>query len=182
MDAAETRARLADLHAECMGWARRCCADDPAEAADVVQESYLAVLNGRAVFSGRSSFRTWLFGVVRMKARSARRWRWLRARRTEALAQDPTEAAPVSPDQALRDSERAATLRAALSRLPGRQQEILHLCFYHALSLAEAAEVLGLPVGTARTHYERGKARLRQWLAPYHQPIPVHGPVPESLV
>ena len=182
MDAADTRARLAHLHAECMGWARRCCADDPAEAADVVQETYLAVLNGRAVFGGRSSFRTWLFGVVRTKARSARRWRWLRTRRTEILADQPDEAAPVSPDQALHDSERAATLRSALARLPRRQQEILQLCFYHDLSLSEAAEILDLPLGTARTHYERGKARLRQWLAPYHQPIPVHGPVPQSLV
>ena len=36
--------------------------------------------------------------------------------------------------------------------------------FYEELSVAEAAEILRLPIGTARTHYERGKARLRQLL------------------
>ena len=38
------------------------------------------------------------------------------------------------------------------------------LVFYQELTIQEAAEVLALPVGTARTHYERGKARLRQML------------------
>jgi RNA polymerase sigma-70 factor (ECF subfamily) len=36
--------------------------------------------------------------------------------------------------------------------------------FYQDLSIAEAAGVVGVAVGTARTHYERGKARLRQML------------------
>ena len=55
----------------------------------------------------------------------------------------------------------ASTMRGAL---PARQRELLHLVFYHDLSIAEAAGILGVAVGTARTHYERGKARLRQWL------------------
>jgi RNA polymerase sigma-70 factor (ECF subfamily) len=41
----------------------------------------------------------------------------------------------------------------------------MHLVFYQELSLQEAAEVLRIPLGTARTHYERGKARLRQLLS-----------------
>jgi len=42
---------------------------------------------------------------------------------------------------------------------------MMHLVFYQELSVQEAADVLGMPVGTARTHYERGKARLRSLLA-----------------
>jgi RNA polymerase sigma factor (sigma-70 family) len=49
--------------------------------------------------------------------------------------------------------------------LSQRQQEIIHLVFYQEMSVQEAAAVLGMPVGTARTHYERGKARLRALLA-----------------
>ncbi len=54
---------------------------------------------------------------------------------------------------------------SSMDALTARQREILHLVFYQELSVQEAAEVLGMPVGTARTHYERGKTRLRAMLA-----------------
>jgi RNA polymerase sigma-70 factor (ECF subfamily) len=48
--------------------------------------------------------------------------------------------------------------------LPERQRDVLHLVFYQDLTIAQAAEVLGVALGTARVHYERGKARLRALL------------------
>ena len=59
----------------------------------------------------------------------------------------------------------SARCEQALSRLSKRQQEVLHLVFYQNLTIQEAANVLAMPVGTARTHYERGKSRLRELLA-----------------
>jgi DNA-directed RNA polymerase specialized sigma24 family protein len=49
--------------------------------------------------------------------------------------------------------------------LPSRQRDVLHLVFYQEMTVEEAADVLGVSVGTARTHFARGKGRLREILA-----------------
>ena len=49
-----------------------------------------------------------------------------------------------------------------LMSLPERQQQVLLLSFYHEMTLAQIAEVTQLHIGTVRTHYERGKATLKQ--------------------
>ena len=73
-------------------------------------------------------------------------------------------AGPSSALGALIVDESNASLIAALSKLSGRQREVLHLVFYQDLTIAEAATVLGVTLGSARVHYERGKARLRELL------------------
>ena len=63
------------------------------------------------------------------------------------------------------DVDSSRRLSSALSRLPERQREALHLVFYQDMSIAEAAEIMGISLGSARTHYERGKARMKALLA-----------------
>jgi RNA polymerase sigma-70 factor (ECF subfamily) len=156
----DLRDELARVHAQAYGWAVRCCRDDRAEAEDVLHEAYMKVLDGRARFEGRSSFKTWLLGVVRHTAREHARRGWLRITRLERWWRERESVGGESSG----DDGRAGELRAALSRLSKRQQEVLHLVFYQNLTINEAAEVLAMPLGTARTHYERGKRRLRQLL------------------
>jgi len=155
-------------HADAFGWALSCCAWDRGEAEDVLQTSYLKVLDGRARFEGRSSFKTWLFGVVRRTAAEVRRrraiWRWVGLSR---LADQPHgDASPSDALGGLARSDAAETIRRALAALPTRQREVLHLVFYQELTIREAADVLRVSLGTARRHYERGKAALRQRLEP----------------
>lgn len=154
---------MARLHPRAFAWALRCSDGEREEGEDVLHAAYCKVLEGEARFSERSSFQTWLFGVIRITAREHRRWRWLRALRMErftgehSIASSNAEAVPEEQDE-------VTALRQALPRLSTRQQEVLHLVFYQELTIHEAADVLGVPVGTARTHYERGKARLRALL------------------
>jgi len=152
------------VHIAAFGWALACCAGDPAEAEDVLQTSYLKILDGRARFDGRSSFRTWLFGIVRRTAAEARRrerfGRWLSLVGLSAVLGDGKPDAAT----ALVRSEASRRLELALGKLPPHQREALHLVFYQDMTIAQAAEVLGVSLGTARTHYERGKAGLRRIL------------------
>lgn len=162
------RRDLEQLHDQCFSWALTCSGGRRDEAEDVLQMTYLAIVEGRARFGGTSSLRTWLFAVIRNHARS--RWRRVgRSLRTVAgLAwfaspeELPAEADSLADYQRSQDSDRIMT---AWRSLAPRQREVLDLVFYRDLTIAEAAEVLGVSLGTARVHYERGKAALRRQLA-----------------
>jgi RNA polymerase sigma-70 factor (ECF subfamily) len=55
-------------------------------------------------------------------------------------------------------------LQEALMQLSVRQREVLHLVFYAEFTLEDSAEILDVSVGSARTHYHRGKERLAELL------------------
>lgn len=157
------RDELVLLHEASFGWAMACTRFDASEADEVLQEAYLKVLDGRARYAGRAAPRTFLFGVIRRTASERRRRRRLRRALSLRLAVEPT-LRPETPERALARNEQTARLVAALAALPRRQREVLHLVFHAGLSIEEAAAVAGLRLGTARTHYERGKRRLRRLL------------------
>lgn len=160
----ELRAELERCHDESFGWALLCCRFDEFEAKETLQVSYVKVLEGRARFRGESAFRTWLFAVIRRTAGERRR---RSLSRRLALARFSEQPPPAGPDPALEAEaqERSRRLREALSALARRQREVLHLVFYAGLTVEQAASVMGVSLGSARTHYARGKARLRQLLA-----------------
>lgn len=129
----------------------------------MLQASYLKVLEGRARFDGRSSFKTFLFGVIRRTAAEQRRRRalhglWLArwGRGAEEAASRGTAEDP--PDDRLR------RLDAALAVLPRRQREVIELRLQHGMTIEAAAETLAISTGSARVHYARAKERLRKLL------------------
>ena len=152
---------LSALHADGIGWALTLARGRRDEAEDVLQTTYLLICEGRARFDGRATLRTWLFGVIRNVARN--RWRrgLLRLRfevpATQAILDVPAEAAPPPVESAA-----ISRMQVALAQLPARQREVLELVFHRDLTIEQAAQVQGISVGTARTHYERAKARLRR--------------------
>ena len=156
--------QIAALHPASFAWALACTRWNASEAEEVLQSVYLSVLEGRARFDGRSALKTWLFSVVRNTAARARRRRWLEARAPWRVfggaAADP------GPHDALASEERGARIRRALGELPARQREVLDLVFFHEMTVEQAAEVMGVSLGTARTHYHRGKLRLLELLGP----------------
>jgi RNA polymerase sigma-70 factor (ECF subfamily) len=159
------RLELERLHTMSFAWALYCCRQRREEAQDVLHEVYVRVLDGRAQFAGESSVKTWLFAVIRRTASDRNRRQWLRAVQLERWFQrEPVRGSPLDPEGELGASEARDRLRAALTRLSPRQRDVLHLVFYQDLTIEEAAELLRISLGSARTHFERGKARLREHL------------------
>ena len=170
MDESQLRALLEEHHAASFGWALSCCGHNRGEAEDVLQNAYLKILQGRARFGGRSAFKTWLFAVIRRTAADERRRHWFRSLGFATYAKE-REHEPSATDggNPAEKKETQAAFRTALARLPARQREVLHLVFYQDLTVQEAAAVMEVGIGSARTHYERGKQRLREWLAPEYR-------------
>src|SRR5262245_28388178 len=129
-------ADLAAIHAEGFSWAMACCDRDRILAEEALQVAYVKVLEGSARFDGKSSLKTFLFGVIRTTAMEQRRRRWLSARRlTQWLTARSEPTPPVDPEEASMRSESALTLTRALERLSGRQREVLHLVFSQDLTI-----------------------------------------------
>ena len=170
MDEVELRRQLERAHAECFGWALACCRRHRDDAEEVLQTVYLTVLDGRARYDGRSSFRTWLFGVIRRTAASERRKAWLRGLLLKREAGSLAPEAAARPDAEIEHDSLGRSLRQALAQLAARQREVLQLVFYHELTVEEAAAVMGVSVGSARTHYARGKAKLAVLLGNEKEP------------
>ena len=159
MDISELKVELERLHVASFGWALSCCRHNHAEAEEVLQLVYLKILQGKACYRGECKLQTWLFSVIRNTAISERRKTLVRA-----LANIPNgfSNGEVEPEVELERSQMQQQFRLALENLPRRQRETLHLVFYQDLSLREAAQVMGVSIGSARRHYERGKQQLRK--------------------
>ncbi|MEZ5384951.1 MAG: RNA polymerase sigma factor [Prosthecobacter sp.] len=170
MNPEELSHQLAALHTEVFGWALHCCHGDATLAEEVMQNAYVKCLQGRLRHDGTGSVKAWWLEVIRWTAREERRGRvrsegrlaaWLRA--LFGGDEEPADTQPHPARQVELDDE-AARLRGLLALLPARQAEVLHLVFYEHLTISEAASVMRVSLGSARTHYERGKARLRELL------------------
>ena len=155
-----SRTELEALHDGLFGWSLTRCDMDAAAAEDLMQQAYVEVLSGRARFDGRSSLKTFMYGVVQMLARS--RYRRL-ATRLRLLGRARTDAAPATEPAV--DTDHSRRVWAAVRQLPARQRDITELVFCRELTIEEAARVMGVTTGTGRVHYDRAKKALAIALA-----------------
>ncbi len=145
------------LHTESFAWALHCCYADRVAAEEVLQITYLKILERKAQFNGKSQFKTWLFSVIRFTAIDF----YNQSKRFQHLQQKQ----PPGPlELEIKSENYAAILQQAINQLSPKQHQLLHLVFYQNLTIQEAAEVMQLQIGTARTHYKRGKIQVRKYL------------------
>jgi RNA polymerase sigma-70 factor (ECF subfamily) len=129
------------------------------QAEDLVQETWLRVLERAGQYDGRSRFEPWLFSIARNLAIDDLR----RRQRDGVNSPDAPERAGDgdSPFMAAAKSEDAIRIAGALGALEPIYREALLLRFQEDLSLAEIAEVAGAPVTTISSRIQRGLAMLR---------------------
>ena len=158
-------------------------------AEDVVSLTFLEAWRLRdRVDSGADggSLRPWLLGIATNVARNVRR----AARRHDgALARLPkTDVVPDLAEEVIAridDRERLARTLTALAALRKPEREVLALCVWSGLDYAEAAEALGVPVGTVRSRLSRARSKLAKLVAAgvlrppetHREPSPRHGQV-----
>jgi RNA polymerase sigma-70 factor (ECF subfamily) len=146
----------------------------PADAEDVVQETFLRAWHGLARFRGESSLKTWLYAIALNRAR-ARHGTLSRLRavftpgRTgedDLFASLDAAADPaLSPEENAVLAERRRRLREAVRALPDEFRTAVVLRDLEGLSYEEVAEVLVVPVGTVRSRLARGRALLKEKLS-----------------
>jgi len=128
---------------------------DSADADDIAQETFLAAWTHARSYRGKAAVRTWLCGIAWRKAKGAQR-SWARRRTRDTV--HAAEAAPADVEGA--PIEDRLAVKRALMALPLDQRAAVTLCLVCGFSHAEAAEIIGAPLGTVKSHVTRGRARL----------------------
>jgi RNA polymerase sigma-70 factor (ECF subfamily) len=136
------------------------------DAEDLVQETYLKALRSFASFQHGTSFRAWMFQILRNTFLSSRSR--LDRRVTVALCpeEDGTELAvhTETPEAILMSRCDAELLQRAIEDLPVQYRETVLLREVEEMSYLEIAEVLSIPIGTVMSRLARARKAVRESL------------------
>jgi RNA polymerase sigma factor (sigma-70 family) len=136
---------------------------DSDDVEDVLQMVYIKIHRGLAGFRGDAKLSTWIYQIARNEAINA-----VKKRRFDTSSiEDVTLAAPSSesPEAAMRKTDTGRHLEEAMERLDENQRMALELRYMGERSYDEIAEMMGIPLGTVKTHIHRGKAELKKIIA-----------------
>lgn len=138
------------------------------DAEDATQEAFIGALRRAGSFRGEAAFSTWLYRIAVNAATDQARRRG-RARTTPLETDDTgqTVAAVGDPSGAVAT---ALTVQAALRAIPEDFRVALIVCDLYGFGHAQAAEILGIPVGTVKSRVFRGRLALGERLAEQDPP------------
>jgi RNA polymerase sigma-70 factor (ECF subfamily) len=186
-------ARLVDQYHASLRRVARLYISDRAIADEVVQDTWLGVIQGIWAFEGRSSLKTWIFRILinRAKTRAAREGRMVASPRFDGAVEAPEAAVapdrfqPVdhptepgrwthpppdlgaSPERWLLAQEAGQHLESAIVALPEHQRLVLVLRDVEGCSTQEVCNALGFQETNTRVLLHRARAKVRAALEPY---------------
>lgn len=131
-------------------------AGSEADGDDLAQEAFVRAWRRAGDYRGQGSYAAWVMGIgwrlFLDQRRTAKRREGLAARDEEA----PTSSSPHSATDAALDADRL------LAGLSAQERAALTLCFGHGWSHGEAAEIMGVPLGTLKSLVLRGRAKAQK--------------------
>lgn len=132
----------------------------PDQAPDAAQETFVTAQKRLQDFEGRSELKTWLFGIALNHCRNL-----ARKKRPEVpvdwLADSPGEPTASGLDDQVADRQ---ALACALGKLSAEHREVVLLHEVDGLTYQEAADLLGIPVGTVKSRLHHAFLNLRNAL------------------
>jgi RNA polymerase sigma-70 factor, ECF subfamily len=148
--------RVWDLMADQLYGFARWCARSPADADDIVQETFVRLVRFARDAARAERPKAYLLTIVRRVAIDLQR-----RRRDEPIGEAPLLVARVADPVQILDAERASLL---VGRLPLKQRQAVYLKHFAGLTFEEMGRVLGVPTFTAAGRYRVGMAALRRWM------------------
>lgn len=174
-EAAAFETLVADRSGEIYGLLYRLT-ENPEEARDLTQETFLRAFQSIGHFRGDADLRTWIYRIAINQARN--RWRWWRRRRRDTTVSLDAPEGPYGqplnatlraeksedPEQQTLARERERVLRSALKTLGSSYREAVVLRDIEGFSYEEIAVTLEISIGTVKSRLSRGREELRKKL------------------
>lgn len=139
---------------------------DTTLADDLAQEVFLKAHQKLHQFQAKAKFSTWLYRIAYTT--------WLNHIQQQAQKQRATEGpldelAEARSQRCIQQAGAAMDIERALKQLSEPQRMAVHLCLQRGFSHAEAASIMALPLGTIKTHVNRGRAQLTHLMRDYRE-------------
>lgn len=144
--------------------------NDPVEASEATQETFISALKSLRAYEDRSSFKAWLYKIALNVSRSHLRKRKIleRLRTTLTSVFQVETQKPSLPEDVVIQNEKEAALWRSLNKLDERHRMVVILRYFHELSIAEISEILSISEGTVHSRLHIARERLRTALSLLH--------------
>lgn len=144
---------------------RYLCGWDESLADDIAQETFIRAYRNLPGFRVDARFSTWLYRIAINLLVSHHR-------RQKERSADPRQLQSRLASEAVENGfDLQQDLASAMSTLPIEQRIALHLCLYNEYTHSEVADIMQVPLGTAKSHIARGKARLQKQLRAWQSDV-----------
>jgi RNA polymerase sigma-70 factor (ECF subfamily) len=131
--------------------------DDATLSEDIVSEVFLDVWRQADRFKAKAEVFTWLLAIARNKSLSVIRRRCDGQLDCEAMdLADPAD----DPETSFHKRDRSGIIQRCLSQLSTPHREVIDLVYYHEKSVAQAAEIVGVPAGTIKTRMFHARRQM----------------------
>jgi RNA polymerase sigma-70 factor (ECF subfamily) len=133
-----------------------------AVAEELTNEVFMEVWRNARRFEGNSTPQTWVLSIAHNRAVSS-----LRKRREESWDEERAQAVADegdNPEVIAQKQDKSAIMRRCMDALSAEHREIIDLVYYHELSIAEVAAVVGIPENTVKTRMFYARKRLSEIL------------------